>query len=107
MWNLCKYLVKFRTCNHKLFIQTGRYNNIERNQNTCDICKMNLLGHEYHLFYEYDNINIVYIYIRNKLIPTHITVNKSTYNFVTVLSQTEAIKCTWHICKCLKLSNVI
>ena len=104
-WSLCKYLVKFRTCNHKLTIETGRYNNIEINQRTCDICNMNLLGDEYHLFYDCDNIYIVYI--RNKLIPTNIIINKSMYNFVKLLSQPENMKCIRRICKFLKLSNVI
>ena len=50
-WNTVRYILKFRTSNHKLAVEKGRYNNIERNQRYCDICKQNLLGDEYHLFF--------------------------------------------------------
>ena len=44
-------ICKFRLSNHKLNIETGRYNNTERNLRYCDKCLLNLVGDEYHLFF--------------------------------------------------------
>ena len=35
-WNTVRYILKFRTSNHKLAVEKGRYNNIERNQRYCE-----------------------------------------------------------------------
>lgn len=40
-------LFRFRTSNHKLPIETGRWNNVPRNQRFCNLCKNNI-GDEYH-----------------------------------------------------------
>ena len=39
-----KYLLKFRTLNHKLLVETGRWRNIPRNERKC----LNDIGDEYH-----------------------------------------------------------
>ena len=39
---------RFRTCNHKLVIETGRWQNIERNDRKCNFCDKNDLGDEFH-----------------------------------------------------------
>ena len=44
-------LFKFRTSNHRLPIETGRYHNIEYKDRTCPIC-MNDLGDEYHYHFK-------------------------------------------------------
>ena len=44
--NLIKYIVKFRTCNHNLAIEMGRYNNVVRNQRICDLCTSGSLRDE-------------------------------------------------------------
>ena len=41
-------LTKFRTSDHCLLIETGRYKNIPRQQRLCNIC--NVLEDEYHFF---------------------------------------------------------
>ena len=46
--NLVKTVVKFRTLNHRLPIQTGRYEGIERSQRICTKCDLNDLGDEFH-----------------------------------------------------------
>ena len=50
-----KYVVKIRCSNHKLSIEKGRYNGIDRNLRHCDLCNMNTLGDEYHTFLECSN----------------------------------------------------
>ena len=47
-------LVKLRTCNHRLPIETGRWNNIERNLRICTMCNNNTIGDEFHYIMECD-----------------------------------------------------
>ena len=39
---------RFRTGNHKLPIETGRWNRIDRNQRYCNLCQGNEIGDEFH-----------------------------------------------------------
>ena len=49
-----KYIVcTFRTVNHKLPIETGRYTRIPRNERVCKMCNSGQLGDEYHFSLEY------------------------------------------------------
>ena len=41
-------MVRFRTANHKLPIETGRWNNIDLPERKCELCTENDLGDEYH-----------------------------------------------------------
>ena len=41
---------KFRMCNHKLPIELGRHNNIERNLRKCNKCGIDI-GDEYHYLF--------------------------------------------------------
>ena len=41
-------MVRFRTANHKLPIETGRWNNIDLPERKCELCNKNDLGGEYH-----------------------------------------------------------
>ena len=50
-------LAKFRTMNHKLPIEKGRWDNIERNQRTFNLCNREALGDEYHFLLECDYFN--------------------------------------------------
>jgi hypothetical protein len=46
--NNIRLLARFRTLNHKLPVQMGRYNNVPRNERICEKCDMGVLGDEYH-----------------------------------------------------------
>ena len=50
--NLSKHLCKFRTMNHSLPIEKGRYFGVERNLRVCVLCNNNLLGDEFHYLFE-------------------------------------------------------
>ena len=41
-------LTRFRTSSHSLFIETGRYENITREQRICQSCNMNKVEDEFH-----------------------------------------------------------
>ena len=47
-YNVCK----FRTVNHKLPIETGRYRSIPRNERVCEMCDSGQLGDEFHFCLE-------------------------------------------------------
>lgn len=46
--NLRNILVKFRTCNHRLPIEKGRWKNVERNNRICNLCNNSSIGDEFH-----------------------------------------------------------
>ena len=64
-------LCRFRTGNHKLPIETGRWSHIERNNRLCQICNTRKLGDEYHYVLEcpvFNNVRKLYLkkyYIQN------------------------------------------
>ena len=43
---------KFRTCNHKLPIETGRWHRIDRSERFCKLCNSNKIGDEFHFILE-------------------------------------------------------
>ena len=45
-------ICKFRTSNHKLPIETGRWFGIERNMRKCHLCDQNELGDEFHYIFQ-------------------------------------------------------
>ena len=89
-WKTARYIVKFRTSNHKLAIERLRYRNVELSERKCDSCSLNILGDEYHLLFECTNEEIVKL--RRKYIPMYYIVNQSMYNFVKLLSNMKDIK---------------
>lgn len=59
-------LSKFRTSNHKLAIERGRYNNIVRHERKCNLCTENKLGDEFHFLLECPSLNE----LRQKYLPS-------------------------------------
>ena len=45
-------LVHFRSANHRLPIETGRWNNVELEDRKCNLCDMNTIGDEFHCLLE-------------------------------------------------------
>lgn len=73
-------LTRFRLCAHKLAIETGRYNNIERNDRLCSLCNQGIIESEFHFLF----VCTFYTAIRRK----H-AINSSWPNlnrFITLLS---------------------
>ena len=44
-------LTRFRTSSHDLFIETGRYENVPRNQRLCKFCNIKQIEDEYHFYW--------------------------------------------------------
>ena len=47
-------IARIRTTNHRLPIERGRWENIERSQRFCTLCNRNALGDEFHYLFECD-----------------------------------------------------
>ena len=56
--NLRQSLIRFRTSNHKLPIETGRYLNTLRENRLCTLCLANDIGDEYHYMFICEFFNI-------------------------------------------------
>ena len=52
-------IVKFRTCNYMLPIETGRYTNVERHLRVCRRCNLNSIGDEYHYLFVCSHPDII------------------------------------------------
>ena len=50
--NLFRPLCKFRTCNHRLPIQQGRYSRIDRRERIITLCDCNDIDDEFHYLFK-------------------------------------------------------
>ena len=82
-------LTKFRTCNFKLPIETGRWQNIPRNQRKCQICSKDEIGNEYH--YLFNCNSDVISNARMKYLPIFYTQRPNTYKFTTLFNTKDEI----------------
>ena len=58
-------LCRFRACNHKLPIESGRYLNIPRSERSCHLCNVNELCDEYLVIFKCEALNS----LRQKYLP--------------------------------------
>ena len=70
-------LCKFRTLNHSLPIEKGRWHNIEREERKCTICDMSVVGDEYHYIMECPSLENQ----TKNYIPQHIYRRHNTLKF--------------------------
>jgi hypothetical protein len=61
-------MTKLRTCNLRIPIETGRWENIPRQERTCTFCNDNV-GNEFHVFFMCNNDRIVNL--RNIYLPNY------------------------------------
>ena len=73
---------KFRTCNHQLAVEMGRYQDIPREDRSCTVCDSLVLGDEYHFILECPSLNL----IRDKYLPKYYTRHPSAIKFGELLS---------------------
>ena len=57
--NIRIQVTKFRTCNNKLPVVTGKYQGVVREDRICKKCDAGLLGDEYHVLCQYNQEKIV------------------------------------------------
>ena len=89
-------ILKFRSGNHKLPVETGRWENVDYAQRTCTLCRSNKLGDEFHFLFECPTFDT----IRTQYIPTFYIRRPSTYKLDLLFN-------TKHIQLLKKLSSFI
>ena len=100
-----RYIVKLRCSNHKLAIETGRYSGIDRNLRYCDLCASDILGDEYHTFFECTKPEIVSL--RKRFIPRHYSQQPSMFKFVKLLRSVDDIKVGSRISSFIRHSKIV
>ena len=76
-------IARFRTTNHRLQIERGRWENIERSQTICHLCDRNNLGDEFHYLFWCDFFHET----RKLYLPKYYQRHPNTLNFRKRMSQ--------------------
>jgi len=95
-------IAKLRLSSHKLLIETGRHQNIVRDQRKCVLCNLNDIEDEYHFVIKCP----YYADIRNTLIPKYYRSRPSMFKFIELLNCSNKIvlrKLAIFCLKCFKL----
>lgn len=79
---LRKILVKFRTSNHRLPVETGRWLGIPLNERCCTLCNKNQIADEMHFILECNALSC----IRQKYLEPRFCVRPNTFKFCELLS---------------------
>lgn len=77
-------LIKYRTANHKLPVEVGRYNGTPFNERSCPFCE-NSLGDEYHYLLECKRLKSH----RNLYIDKNITKRPNMAKYLQLMSSNE------------------
>ena len=86
------FLTKFRLCNFKFPIETGRWRKINREHRLCTLCSRKEIGDEFHYLFLCSNPEI--LEYRRKFIPNYYTINSSLQKMAGMLAlcHTELMK---------------
>ena len=95
--NLLKCIVKIRTRNHKLPIETGRWNGTQRADRTCQLCILSI-GDEYHYLLECKSFSDY----RNKYINEKYTSRPNVIKFESLMNL-QAGGEYYKLCKFIKI----
>ena len=77
-------LIKFRTGNHKLPVETGRYVNVEHKNRVCPKCKQEV-GDEFHYLFTCS----FFTQERRRLVQTQFSKRPNMYTFRDLLGHTD------------------
>ena len=77
-----KYITKMRLCSHDLKIESGRYQNLPRNERICECCNLNDLEDEYHFILKCPAYN----HLRSVYIKRYYSVRPSMFKLVQLLT---------------------
>ncbi|XP_070179034.1 uncharacterized protein [Littorina saxatilis] len=75
-------LTKFRTSNHKLPIEKGRYTNLPKYERVCTKCNLNRVGDEFHFLLECPAL----AEIREKFIPPHFRQHPNFFKYSNLMT---------------------
>ena len=94
----CKLLCRFRCCNFKLPIETGRWNNTPRSERKCNICNSNDSGDEFHYLFRCKDA--VILEARNRYLPRSYCIRPNVFKFHQLFNSNN-INVINNICKLL------
>ena len=77
-----KDLVKISISNHKLIIETGRYNQTSRNGRCCPICNSGIIVDEFHFLFHCPKYSIPREKFHNQIQQTFVDFNQLSYTEV-------------------------
>ena len=87
-------IIKFRTCNYKLPIETGRWHDVPYNERKCTLCNQHVLGDDFHYlmkwgFFETERKELLrpYYYNRPNIIKFQDLLNCNSKTILTKLSK--------------------
>lgn len=75
-------LTKFRTSNHRLPIERGRYANLPKHERLCTICDLNRVGDEFHFLLECPALSD----LRHKYLPHHFSHHPDFFKYSKLMS---------------------
>ena len=84
---LAHSLLKYRTSNHSLPVETGRHFNVQYNERICLLCKDDV-GDEYHYLLKCSALDE----LRNKMLPKYIVTKPSMYKYIHFLQTAKGNK---------------
>ena len=91
---------EFRTTNHKLPIEHGRWNNIPRENRKCNLCNLEEIGDEFYYI-----LNCPYFkQYRDIYIKKRYTKRPNIINFLGIMASTNKLNLT-NLCKFIRIIN--
>ena len=93
-------LCKFRICNHRFPIETGRWERVPREDRTCTLCNNNQIGDEFHYLMECK----MFCVERKQYLGNYFCKNVNVLKFETLLNSHNTRKLR-NICKFLECIN--
>ena len=90
-------LCRFRTSNHRIPIEIGRWQNINR-ENSCNLCQGRELGDEFHYLFE----STEFVHDRARLIPPKYRCSPNTVKYCALMCSISVVELS-KLCKFIKI----
>ena len=100
-YTMYKWLLKFRTCNHKLPVEVGRYTGIERKYRLCNSCNLGVVGDEFHYLFECTNNKL--LHMRKCTLPSFYQRYPTTANFYHLMQNLKDKQLLFSMCTFVKV----
>ena len=94
-------LVKFRTSNHRLPIEVGRWRNIKRENRICNVCIGRNLGDEFHYLFECPSLSNE----RKKYFEPHFINRPNILKFCNLMNS-KSVSVLCNMCKYIRIVNM-
>ena len=94
-------LIKFRTSNHRLPIEVGRWCNIKRENRICNLCIGRNLGDEFHYLFECPSLSNE----RKKYFEPHFINRPNILKFCNLMNS-KSVSVLCNMCKYIRIVNM-